>query len=212
MKTGKALLLHYIQRTRDLVIYPPENEVEYNLNQIAIEVTELFGVANKVHYRGDKTWKEARENLVLELGDIFFSVVRLADRYGCIEQLPLLCTDATNMPQPNNYKNNYYLIENVRWDILESLENLRTICEDKPVRIAICNGIMSIARKLISLCRRLKITWTEVLISNLDKLDTRKENGTLAGHNRGDEPNDYASKDSIDTCCKDKSDKAKNEK
>jgi len=70
----------YQKWTRSTIKYPQSNEGEYLTSAMAGEVGELFGAIAK-YWREDYEYDELLKKLELELGDVMWMVVRLADYY-----------------------------------------------------------------------------------------------------------------------------------
>ena len=71
----------YQRWTRSTVAYPKSNEGEYLMSALGGEVGEFYGAASK-YWRGDYGYDEFQEKIELELGDVMWTLCRIADYYG----------------------------------------------------------------------------------------------------------------------------------
>jgi len=71
-------IMEYMRWTRTTVKYPLENEGEYLHNGLIAEVGEFYGNTAKYH-RCDYDSDEWKRRAQLELGDIFWFLVRYCD-------------------------------------------------------------------------------------------------------------------------------------
>jgi len=71
----------YQRWTKTTVVYPKSNEGEYLMSALGGEVGEFYGAASK-YWRGDYDYDKFKGKVELELGDIMWTLSRIADYYG----------------------------------------------------------------------------------------------------------------------------------
>lgn len=151
----------YIEWTRTTAVYPKDQAIEYLKRGLISEAGELCGKTKRIIRDGVRD----DEGIFKELGDICWYAARIADERHI------------NMPDGLDFA----LINASGDDIKVAQWCYIVVLQCNGIKGILINSIIMLFRWINLLAEQFSLSLSDILVMNREKLESRKERGTICG-------------------------------